>query len=247
MSYIEAVNLVKIFPDAQSIYTITALDGVSFTIEEGEFVGIFGPSGAGKTTLLSILGGLLNPSSGTVIIDGKKITRLTYKELIKFRREQVGYLWQLPEDNLISGNTVLQNVMLPLQIDNKPREEQKKVANELLDRLGLSHRKNHKPNQISGGEAQRVGLAIAIANKPKLLLGDQITGELDTSTSVEVVNHLKSFSEDYGTTMIIVSHKKQFIEATDHALGLEDGKITNVINNIQKKGNLKQKTNGEDV
>ena len=214
---------------------ISALNGVSFTIEEGDFVGIFGPSGAGKTTLLSILGGLLNPSSGYVIINDKEITHLTYKELIKFRREQVGYLWQLPKDNLISGNTVLQNVMLPLQIANKPREEQKKIAYELLDRFGLSHRKNHKPNQISGGEAQRVGLAIAIANKPKILLGDQITGELDTSTSVEVVNHLKSLSEDFGTTMIIVSHKRQFIEATDQAFGLEDGKITSVLTNFQKE------------
>jgi len=235
MSLIEVVNLVKVYVNPVSRLGISALNGVSFTIEEGDFVGIFGPSGAGKTTLLSILGGLLNPSSGYVIINDKKITHLTYKELIKFRREQVGYLWQLPKDNLISGNTVLQNVMLPLQIANKPREEQKKIAYELLDRFGLSHRKNHKPNQISGGEAQRVGLAIAIANKPKILLGDQITGELDTSTSVEVVNHLKSLSEDFGTTMIIVSHKRQFIEATDQAFGLEDGKITSVLTNFQKE------------
>ncbi len=235
MSLIEVVDLVKVYVNPVSRLGISALNGVSFTIEEGDFVGIFGPSGAGKTTLLSILGGLLNPSSGYVIINDKEITHLTYKELIKFRREQVGYLWQLPKDNLISGNTVLQNVMLPLQIANKPREEQKKIAYELLDRFGLSHRKNHKPNQISGGEAQRVGLAIAIANKPKILLGDQITGELDTSTSVEVVNHLKSLSEDFGTTMIIVSHKRQFIEATDQAFGLEDGKITSVLTNFQKE------------
>ncbi len=235
MSLIEVVDLVKVYVNPVSRLGISALNGVSFTIEEGDFVGIFGPSGAGKTTLLSILGGLLNPSSGYVIINDKEITHLTYKELIKFRREQVGYLWQLPKDNLISGNTVLQNVMLPLQIANKPREEQKKIAYELLDRFGLSHRKNHKPNQISGGEAQRVGLAIAIANKPKILLGDQITGELDTSTSVEVVNHLKSLSEDFGTTMIIVSHKRQFIEATDLAFGLEDGKITSVLTNFQKE------------
>lgn len=247
MSFIEVVDLVKIYLDSGSKIAVNALNGISFTIEEGEFVGIFGPSGAGKTTLLSILGGLLDPTSGYVIIDEREITHLTNNELIKFRREKIGYLWQLPEDNLISGNTILQNVMLPLQIANKPREEQKKVANELLDRLGLSHRKNHKPNQISGGEAQRVGLAIAIANKPKLLLGDQITGELDTSSSIEVVNHLKSFSEEYGTTMIIVSHKKQFIEATDHAFGLVDGQIASIINNFQKKGGLKQNKKGETV
>lgn len=247
MSFVEVIDLVKIYRDVESDLEIPALRGVSFTIEEGEFVGIFGPSGAGKTTLLSILGGLLNPTSGFVIINDREITHLTNKELIKFRREEVGYLWQLPEDNLISGNTILQNVMLPLQIADKPREEQKKVANELLDRLGLSHRKKHKPHQISGGEAQRVGLAIAIANKPKLLLGDQITGELDTSSSVEVVNHLKSFSEEYGTTMIIVSHKKQFIETTDHALGLVDGKITNVIKNFQKEGDSTQTKKEEGV
>ncbi len=236
MSFIEVVDLVKVYRDPESRLPIPALNGINFTIKEGEFVGIFGPSGAGKTTLLSIIGGLLDPTSGYVKIDGKEITQLTYKELVTFRREQVGYLWQLPEDNLISGNTVLQNVMLPLQIANKPREEQKKIANELLDRLGLSHRKNHQPNQISGGEAQRVGLAIAIANRPKLLLGDQITGELDTTSSIEVVNHLKSFSEEYGTTMLIVSHKRQFIEATDYGFGLVDGKISTVLNNFQVEG-----------
>ncbi|MHA1354499.1 MAG: ABC transporter ATP-binding protein, partial [Candidatus Heimdallarchaeota archaeon] len=136
------------------------------SITKGELVGIFGPSGAGKTTLLSIIGGLLEPTSGTVIVDDVDIAELTSKQLVTFRREIVGYLWQLPEDNLISGISILKNVMLPLQIANKNREEQKTIANELLDRVGLSQRKNHKPNQISGGEAQRAAIAVSLANKP---------------------------------------------------------------------------------
>lgn len=226
MPFIFVTDLEKIYLDEFNRQATHALREVTFTVEEGELVGIFGPSGAGKTTLLSIIGGLLVPTSGEVIIDNQNILNLSDRELVKFRREKVGYLWQLPEDNLIGGNTILENVMLPLQIANKPREEQKKTANELLERLGLAHRKDHKPHQISGGEAQRVGIAVALANKPKLLLGDQITGELDTRTSVEVVNHLRSFADEYGTTMLIVSHKRQFIDSTDVALGITDGKIT---------------------
>ncbi|MHA1505245.1 MAG: ATP-binding cassette domain-containing protein [Candidatus Heimdallarchaeota archaeon] len=119
--------------------------------------------------------------------------------------------------------------MLPLQIANKNREEQKTIANELLDRVGLSQRKNHKPNQISGGEAQRAAIAVSLANKPKILLGDQITGELDTETSSVILQYIRDLKDDFGTTMIIATHKKQFIKSTDHSFELTDGQITKFV------------------
>ena len=229
MDIVKVQDLRKVFKDEEYNIVVSALRGVTISIAKGELVGIFGPSGAGKTTLLSIIGGLLEPTSGTVIVDDVDIAELTSKQLVTFRREIVGYLWQLPKDNLISGISILKNVMLPLQIANKNREEQKTIANELLDRVGLSQRKNHKPNQISGGEAQRAAIAVSLANKPKILLGDQITGELDTETSSVILQYIRDLKDDFGTTMIIATHKKQFIESTDHSFELTDGQITKFV------------------
>jgi ABC-type lipoprotein export system ATPase subunit len=223
-------DLVKIYRDLEFGIEIPALKGINLEIKEGEITGIFGPSGAGKTTLLTIIGGMLQPTSGKVYIDDDiDITSFSEKDLVYYRREQIGYLWQLPEDNLINEISVLKNVMLPMQITNTPREEQNKRANELLDMVSLSHRKDHKPNQISGGEAQRASIAVALANNPEILLGDQITGELDTETSNEVVTYLHDLNEQFGTTMIIATHKKQFIDETDCSYGLRDGRIANII------------------
>jgi len=244
MAIVEVQELRKVFKDEEYNIEVFALRGVDLSINEGELVGIFGPSGAGKTTLLSIIGGLLDPTSGTVIVDDTNIANLTDKQFVKFRREIIGYLWQLPEDNLIPGITVLKNVMLPLQITNKTREEQRTIANEILERVGLSQRKDHRPNQISGGEAQRAAIAVALANKPKILLGDQITGELDTDTSSEILQYIRDLKDELGTTMIIATHKKQFIQSTDHSFELVDGRITNFITNDDsgKKNNKENET-----
>ena len=244
MAIVEVQELRKVFKDEEYNIEVFALRGVDLSINEGELVGIFGPSGAGKTTLLSIIGGLLDPTSGTVIMDDTNIANLTDKQFVKFRREIIGYLWQLPEDNLIPGITVLKNVMLPLQITNKTREEQRTIANEILERVGLSQRKDHRPNQISGGEAQRAAIAVALANKPKILLGDQITGELDTDTSSEILQYIRDLKDELGTTMIIATHKKQFIQSTDHSFELVDGRITNFITNNDsgKKNNKENET-----
>ena len=239
MTLILVNNLTKNYLNYEYKISVPALKGINFSVEEGELIGIMGPSGAGKTTLLSIIGGLLNPTKGTVIVNGKNVAKLTQKEAIEFRRNVVGFLWQLPEDNLIKNISILKNVMIPLQIADKPLEEQKRLANDLLDRLGLSHRKDHKPNQISGGEAQRAGLAVALANNPMILLGDQITGELDTKTSIEVVNHLKNIKDELGTTMIIASHKKSFTEITDRTFELRDGRFTKAIT-FTKNGRIEK-------
>ncbi|NHJ04766.1 MAG: ABC transporter ATP-binding protein [Candidatus Heimdallarchaeota archaeon] len=229
MEFIEVQNLVKIYENEEFNLKISALKGINLKVKQGELIGIIGSSGAGKTTLLSIIGGLLEPTYGTVFVENKDISKFTKLDLLNYRRETVSFLWQLPEDNLIKNVTLLRNVMIPLQITNKPLEFQKKTANEMLDKLGLSHRKNHKPNQISGGEAQRAGLAVALANNPKILLGDQITGELDTTTSVEVVNHLKEMKDELGTTMIIATHKKSFTKITDRNYEIKDGLISHII------------------
>ena len=179
----------------------------------------------------------MEPTLGTVFVENRNIFHFTKTDLLEFRRKTVSFLWQLPEDNLIKNVTLLNNVMIPLQITNKPFELQKKLANELLERLGLSHRKNHKPHQISGGEAQRAGLAVALINNPKILLGDQITGELDTTTSVEVVNHLKEMKDELGTTMIIATHKKSFTKITDCNYEIKDGIITHILSSDKLKIN----------
>lgn len=228
MAIVKVREIKKVFIDEEYDIVVHALRGISLSVNKGELVGIFGPSGAGKTTLLSIIGGLLDATSGSVIVGDIDIFKLTKKQFVTFRREIVGYLWQLPEDNLITGISVLKNVMLPLQIANKSREEQKTIANDLLDRVGLSQRKHHKPNQISGGEAQRAAIAVSLANNPKILLGDQITGELDTETSSVILQYIRDLKDEYGTTMIIATHKKQFIESTDRSFELNDGLVAHL-------------------
>ncbi|MBD3189686.1 MAG: ATP-binding cassette domain-containing protein [Candidatus Heimdallarchaeota archaeon] len=234
MALVEIYDLIKIYKDIESDIEVPALRGIELSINTGELVGILGPSGAGKTTLLSIIGGLITPSSGEVIVDDKDIFDMTNKELINYRRKTIGFLWQLPEENLIPNITLLKNVILPMQIADTPLEMQKKQAQELLDQVGLLPRAHHKPHQISGGEAARASIAVALANKPLLLLGDQITGELDSETSQKVINYLRELNQDLGTTILIATHKAQFIDQTDHSYKIKDGRITNVLTSTEE-------------
>ncbi|MEA2071095.1 MAG: ABC transporter ATP-binding protein [Asgard group archaeon] len=222
---VEIHDLIKVYQE----HEVPALRGIELSVSEGEFVGIIGPSGAGKTTLLAIIGGFLEPTSGSVYVDETYINTLKGDSLIKFRQQTIGFLWQMPEDNLFNNISVMKNVMLPMQLSNKPREQQKKTAEMLLDKLELSHRRTHKPNQLSGGEAQRASIAVALANEPKILLGDQITGELDSDTSQITVDYLRDLNQELGTTMIIATHKKQFMDCTDHSFEIKDGRITKLI------------------
>jgi len=229
MPLIEIQDLIKIYKDYETKIEVPALRGIELSVAEGELIGIVGPSGAGKTTLLSIVGGLLSPSSGEVIINDMSISNLDEKQLTSFRQKTIGFIWQLPEDNLIANLSLIKNVMLPMQISNKPFESQKKNAKELLERVGLGSRVDHKPHQVSGGEAQRAALAVALANDPLLLLGDQITGELDSATSEIVIDYLRELNGEFGITMMIATHKKQFIQSTDHSFEIKDGRITKVL------------------
>jgi ABC-type lipoprotein export system ATPase subunit len=234
LAFIEVIDLYKIYKDLETDIEVPALRGIDLAINEGEIVGIIGASGAGKTTLLSIIGGLIPPSAGEVIVNEKTINKLNAKELCKYRQQNAGLLWQLPGDNLLMGVSLLKNVMLPMQITNKPHSYQKKRAKELLERLDLGSRIDHKPTQISGGEATRAGIAVALANEPELILADQITGELDSVTTQETMDYLKELNDEYGTTMFIATHKKQFIDFTDRSFEISDGRIIKILTQIDE-------------
>ena len=222
-----------IVKDVSKIYgennnKVMANDAISFDIDEGEFVVILGPSGAGKSTLLNIIGGMDNASEGFINVFGKEIVGLNEDELTKYRREDIGFVFQFY--NLIPNLTVLENVELAGQIVRQP----KKVS-EILKLVGLENRMNNFPSQISGGEQQRVAIARAIAKNPKLLLCDEPTGALDYRTGKNILNMLKRYSIDEKKTVIIITHNSSIAEAADKVIEIYDAKVKKVIQNSNPK------------
>ena len=207
---------------------VIANDSISFDINEGEFVVILGPSGAGKSTLLNIMGGMDNASEGSINVFGKEIVGLSEDELTKYRREDIGFVFQFY--NLIPNLTVLENVELAEQIVKQP-----KYAIEILKLVGLENRLNNFPSQISGGEQQRVAIARAIAKNPKLLLCDEPTGALDYKTGKNILNILKNYSVDEKKTVIIITHNSSIAEAADKVIEIYDAKVKKVTQNTNPK------------
>ena len=207
---------------------VIANDAISFDIDEGEFVVILGPSGAGKSTLLNIIGGMDNASEGSINVFGKEIVGLNEDELTKYRREDIGYVFQFY--NLIPNLTVLENVELAGQIVKRPKK-----ATEILKLVGLEHRMNNFPSQISGGEQQRVAIARAIAKNPKLLLCDEPTGALDYKTGKNILNILKDYSVDEKKTVVIITHNSSIAEAADKVIEIYDAKVKKVTQNTNPK------------
>ena len=205
-----------------------ANDAISFDINEGEFVVILGPSGAGKSTLLNIMGGMDNASEGSINVFGKEIVGLSEDELTKYRREDIGFVFQFY--NLIPNLTVLENVELAEQIVKQPKD-----AIEILKLVGLENRLNNFPSQISGGEQQRVAIARAIAKNPKLLLCDEPTGALDYKTGKNILNILKNYSVDEKKTVIIITHNSSIAEAADKVIEIYDAKVKKVTQNTNPK------------
>lgn len=200
---------------------VWALNGVSISVDKGEFVSIVGPSGSGKSTLLHLIGALDNITSGKIYIDGKDISKLSDEELAKFRRQKIGFIFQFY--NLISVLTVKENILLPILLDEK--EPDIKYIEEILTFLKIKEKINKLPNQLSGGEQQRVAIARAVANKPTIILADEPTGNLDTKTGSEVMKLLRDLNKEYEQTMIMVTHDLNLAKQADRIITLVDGKI----------------------
>ena len=226
MQKIIVKNVSKVYGENSS--KVIANDNISFEISEGEFVVILGPSVAGKSTLLNIIGGMDNASEGSINVFGKEIVGLNEDQLTKYRREDIGFVFQFY--NLIPNLTVLENVELAGQIVKQPKK-----ASEILKLVGLENRMDNFPSQISGGEQQRVAIARAIAKNPKLLLCDEPTGALDYRTGKNILNTLKRYSVDEKKTVIIITHNSSIAEAADKVIEIYDAKVKKVIQNSSPK------------
>lgn len=205
---------------------VRALNGVSFTIQKGDFCSIVGTSGSGKSTLLNMLAGLERPTKGEIVIGGEHIENKSENELVAFRREHVGFIFQ--SFNLMGTMNAVENVSLPLVfqgIDKKTREER---AKNVLKLVGLEHHMDHKPNQMSGGQQQRVGVARAMVVEPEIIFADEPTGNLDSNTSVEVMNLMKKVVREKKQTLIMVTHDNYLASFADLVLRIKDGKIIEV-------------------
>ena len=226
MEKIVVKNLVKEYGTDNN--KVIANDNISFEIDEGEFVVILGPSGAGKSTLLNIIGGMDSATSGSINVFGKEIVGLNDKELTKYRREDIGFVFQFY--NLIPNLTVLENVELAGQI-----VKQSKPAEDILKQVGLEHRMNNFPSQISGGEQQRVAIARAIAKNPQLLLCDEPTGALDYKTGKNILNILKEYCKNEKRTVIIITLNSSIAQAADKVIEIYDAKVKKVFVNQSPK------------
>ncbi len=222
MSYIEFKNVKKEYKMGEVI--IQALDDTNFSIEKGELTVIVGPSGAGKTTTLNILGGMDRVSSGTVKVDGKDITKLKEKELVKYRRDDIGFVFQFY--NLVQNLTAKENVELALQICKNPLD-----PDQVLEDVGLKERKNNFPSQLSGGEQQRVSIARAIAKNPKILLCDEPTGALDYNTGKQILKLLQDTCREKKITVIIITHNTAITEMADQVISFKNGKVSDIRKN----------------
>jgi putative ABC transport system ATP-binding protein len=220
MSYIKVSNVVKEFGHGDA--KVTAVRGVDLSIEQGEFLSIMGESGAGKSTLLSMLGGLLSPSDGTILIGDVDIYRLKKDKLADFRREFMGFIFQ--SFQLVPYLSVTENVQLPLAVTHHSESEKKSLALSALERVGLEDKAHRLPNQLSGGEQERVAIARAVVNEPPILFADEPTGNLDSKNSTEVMNLLKRLNGE-GQTIVMVTHSMANAEFADRLIEVTDGQV----------------------
>lgn len=223
MEILKVDNLTKIY--GKDTTKVVALDHVSFSVEKGEFVAIVGASGSGKSTLLHLIGGVDRPTSGKVFIDGKDIFDFNDDKLAIFRRRQVGLIYQFY--NLIPILNVEENILLPLSLDN--RDVDKNKLNELLKLLGLQNRKDHLPNELSGGQQQKTSIGRALITNPTIILADEPTGNLDSKSSDEIVALLKKSNKEFKQTIIMITHNMEIAKEADRIIKLEDGKIVSEV------------------
>lgn len=219
MTILRVENLSKIYGKGET--AVKALDNVSLTVKEGEFVAIVGPSGSGKSTLLHLIGGVDRPTSGRVLIDNTDIYQLNETQLAIFRRRQIGLVYQFY--NLIPVLTVEENITLPLLLDR--HEVDRAHFEKIVKILGLEDRLNHLPNQLSGGQQQRVSIARALIANPAIILADEPTGNLDSKNSKEIIELLKMFNKTYNQTLIVITHDERIALQADRVISIEDGKL----------------------
>ncbi len=227
---LEIKNVSKTY--GQGAAKVAALSNVSFRVDEGDFIAIMGPSGSGKSTLLNVIGGLDYPSSGEVILDGKRIDNLDENDFVDIRRNKIAYVFQ--QYHLLPSLTALENVMLPLTFCGLEKEEKK--ALEILKEVGLEERAEHKPGQLSGGEQQRVAIARALVNSPSLILADEPTGNMDQKTGMEILELFRQLNRD-GHSIIMVTHNAEIAKHAGQTIVLQDGQIVNSIDQNGGKRN----------
>ena len=220
MSLIDVQNIYKIYNPGEN--EVRALDGITLTVEHGEFLAIVGQSGSGKSTLMNMLGLLDIPTSGTYILDGVDVKDMTDDELSEIRNKEIGFIFQ--GFNLIPSLTAVENVELPLVYRGMKKEERNKLALEALDRVGLSHRLDHLPKQMSGGQQQRVAIARAVAARPPIILADEPTGNLDSHSGIEVMKILHELHEE-GRTVILITHDNDIANEAERVIKISDGQI----------------------
>lgn len=220
MNILKAVNLRKIYGQGET--EVKALDGVNLEVEKGEFVAIVGTSGSGKSTMLHMIGGLDNPTSGQVIVDGQNLSHMTDEEITIFRRRNIGFVFQ--QYNLVPMLNVWENIILPVKLDGKKLE--KGYVDEIIDTLGIRTKLENLPSALSGGgQQQRVAIARALAAKPAILLADEPTGNLDSKTSQDVLGLLKVTGKRFHQTIVMITHNEEIAQMADRILQIEDGKI----------------------
>jgi ABC-type lipoprotein export system ATPase subunit/bifunctional DNA-binding transcriptional regulator/antitoxin component of YhaV-PrlF toxin-antitoxin module len=215
-------SLVKIYK-IQDV-EVLALQGLELTVQRGELMGIVGASGSGKTTLMNVLGGLVRPSAGKAIVDGHDLLKLSDAQINKYRREKVGFVWQQGARNLIPYLNALENVEMPMALAGVHGRNTRQHAAELLEMVQLSHRRHHYLPQLSGGEQQRVAIAVALANNPKILLADEPTGELDSATALTIYEAFQTLNRELGLTILIVSHDPTIARHVQRVMQIRDGK-----------------------
>ncbi len=225
--FIVCENLVKIYKVAD--LEVVALQGIDLTIAAGEMMALVGPSGSGKSTLMNILGGLDTPTAGRVTVGDYNLLEMKRADQVIYRRREVGFVWQQTARNLLPYLTAQENVELPMALNGVGGRERTKRARALLEQVGLGHRLTHKPDRLSGGEQQRVAIAVSMANRPRLLLADEPTGEVDSEAAEQIFQTLRAFKEQDGVTVIIVTHDSTVSKRVDRVVGMRDGRTSTEI------------------
>jgi peptide/nickel transport system ATP-binding protein len=226
-TFVLCENLVKIYKVAE--LEVVALQGLDLVVETGEMMALVGPSGAGKSTLLNVIGGLDTPSAGTVMIGGWDLLKMKERDRMRYKREVVGFAWQQPARNLLPYLTVRENIELPMLVAGQTARKRRARVDELLEVVGLSEQARHKPDQLSGGQQQRVALAVALANNPPLLLGDELTGQIDSQSAQQVYEALRKINETFRTTVILVTHDPMVARLVNRVVAIRDGRTSTEI------------------